>query len=91
MKISIDTKEDSVEDIKRLINMLQNFVEHRQVSSESKFADIFGNSQSNDSGNGNNGGLFSMFGSNNDNNETDQTREIDEDNKPKQNIRVIEY
>jgi len=29
MKISIDTKEDSVSDIKRLITMLQNFVNHK--------------------------------------------------------------
>ncbi|HLC64857.1 MAG TPA: hypothetical protein VJI46_01900 [Candidatus Nanoarchaeia archaeon] len=34
MKVSIDTKEDSVEDIKRVIAMLQNLVGEQAVSSK---------------------------------------------------------
>ncbi|MBW3003949.1 hypothetical protein KY328_01755 [Candidatus Woesearchaeota archaeon] len=85
MKISIDTKEDSLEDIKRLINMLQNFVEHRQHSNTG-FNDMFGNSNQSKTHETNTGGLFSMFGDS-----SAPSAEVKEEPKPVPRLRVIEY
>ncbi|MEA3429892.1 MAG: hypothetical protein U9R08_01330 [Nanoarchaeota archaeon] len=62
MKISIDTKEDSSDDIKRLISMLQSFVEHKHHSS-SDFNDVFNNTPSSEEKTEKPGGIFNMFGS----------------------------
>ena len=84
MKISIDTKEDSIEDIKRLINMLQSFVQHRQHQG-SGFVDMFGNNtESNTTDNKDKTGLFNIFGSNED-------KETPKENKPEPKVQILSY
>lgn len=98
MKISIDTKEDSAEDIKRLINMLQNFVNHKQSSSNSEFVDIFSsnnninnnNTNTNQSGTADQSfGLFSMFGTSPE--PSIPTIKTEETPKPTARVKIIEY
>ena len=89
MKISIDTKEDSIEDIKRLIHMLQNFVDHRQHSSS--FNDIFNKpqdpvTQNSGSYNPESSGLFNMFSSDSDDQATPKQEKTI---TPK--VQIVEY
>lgn len=59
MKISLDTKEDSAEDIHKIVRMLQAWLEGHVNAP----ADIFGNSSSGpaSSSASSEGGLFNMF------------------------------
>ena len=89
MKISIDTKEDSIDDIKRLIDMLRSFVEK---NSQSEFTDMFASSstqetsQSNDSG-----GLFNLFNDDTPSNTSVVDEPVQPEEKPQERIRIVEY
>ncbi len=67
MKITIDTKEDSHEEIKKVISLLKHLVGEGKgiyMNEPEHNTDIFSDnaSSSKESGKGSNGGLFSMFG-----------------------------
>ena len=74
MKIQIDTKEDSHEEIKKVIKMLSSLVGEREImsnqgnifendSQNNVNADIFADVPQNDSANNQNKDMFSMFSS----------------------------
>lgn len=74
MKITIDTKEDSHEELRKVIKMLSSLVGQEVMSNQSGIfgsdnnsngsSDIFsGNNSSNDSSEGSGNGIFDMFNS----------------------------
>ncbi len=80
MKITIDTKEDSHEEIQKAIRLLSALIGDKEIISNR--GDLFGNDaptnsgSSDDSGSGDSGGVFSMFNSSSEN-----KSEIREDKK----------
>lgn len=64
MKITIDTKEDSHDDIKKVIRMLQNMVSHEGSNNSLLFSDNTSSDASSDSSEASSGSFFNMFGDN---------------------------
>lgn len=61
MRITIDTQQDSKEQIRKAIELLRSMVEGTDASSGSGFQDMFGNSSP--SSEPSSGGVFDMFNS----------------------------
>jgi len=87
MKITIDTREESVEDMKKLIRMLQNIVESRTPSSTLLPSGGEG------PGAEDSGGLFNMFGEDssakNESEEKDDVQGDEENKTPK--VEIVEF
>lgn len=78
MKITIDTKEDSSEDIRKVIAMLNSFVgEHSDV----KPMDLFGSAEEPSTEPSESGSLFNLF---------ENKEDGDEEESPDK-IKIIEY
>ena len=77
MKITIDTKEDSHEEIKKIIKMLSSLVGEQEIISNQ--GNIFsGNSENNENSQND---MFSVFGSNSGNGSETKTESNDDKNK----------
>lgn len=92
MKITIDTKDDSHEDIKKVIRLLQNMV--GQVDSGAH-SNIFDDSSSSlPSGTGESEGLFNMFGSSDEASEGPQSPESEKSEEEEESfsgVQIVEY
>jgi hypothetical protein len=78
MKITIDTKEDSSEDIRKVIAMLNSFVGEL---SEVKPMDLFGSAEEPSTESGESSSLFNLF---------ENKEEGDKEEDPEK-IKIIEY
>ncbi len=83
MKITIDTKEDSHEEIQKAIRLLSALIGDKEIISNQ--GDLFGNDApsdskgSDDSSSGGSGGVFSMFNSGSENKPETQEKKKQED------------
>ena len=78
MKITIDTKEDSSEDIRKVIAMLNSFVSGH---SDVKPMDLFGSAEEPGTESGESGSLFNLF----------ENKEGEDKDKEPEKIKIIEY
>lgn len=101
MRITIDTKDDSHEDIRKVISLLQGMIRHNESSGSDPSRNIFEDgspalSGSSEASSGPSEGLFNMFGSNEtsskdgvmENSESEQAKE-EEDEKP--SVQIVEF
>ncbi|MFH1590754.1 MAG: hypothetical protein ABIC95_02395 [archaeon] len=82
MKITIDTKEESTKDIRKLIRMLQHI-----VGSESSYSTMDNGTSEESREPVVNPGLFSMF----DDNDTDRPGEPEPEEEEPTRVQVVEY
>lgn len=90
MRITIDTKEDSVEDIKRLIDMLNNFVTKSSSGTSEGFFNMFGETSSStptSSESPTSNDLLNMFNSN-DSTNTDELKALNSNQSKKKEDRI---
>ena len=94
MKITIDTKEDSHEEIQRVIKMLSSLVGEEMMSnqgdifsdssSESKSSDMFSDESSKTEGSD----IFNMFGSSESSNSETKTEDTEEKKEEKDDVDI---
>ena len=82
MEIKIDTKKDSVDDIKKIIRFLQNFIENNKTSNYSKEPEMPEVDE----------GAFNIFGDDSDSSTSSTLTNTDKDeDEDSSGIQIVEY
>ena len=90
MKITIDTKEDSHEEIRKVIRMLSSLVGEQEIMSNQ--GNIFSDNSQNDSSNNQSADIFGMLNSNADSGTSESTLSNEKDKKDDEvSIDIEEY
>ena len=90
MKIQIDTKEDSHEEIRKVIRMLSSLVGEQEIISNQ--GNIFSDNSQDDSNNNQNADIFSMLNSNANSGTNESTLSNEKDKKDDEvSIDIEEY
>lgn len=101
MRITIDTKDDSTDDIRKVISLLQNMIRHSESSGSAPSRDIFeddspGLPGASESSPAPSEGLFNMFGGGDSSSEkyaqeAEESEEAKEEEDEKPSVQIVEF